>query len=188
MKIYTRKGDDGTTGLFGGGRVSKADLRVTAYGDVDELNSWLGVVRASNPEKDVDALLATIQDALFRLGAELATSPAHDKDIGIAKIDDADVTQLEHAIDRADTELAPLTTFVLPGGTLTAGHLHVARTVCRRSERVLVALATHEPVRAQIIHYVNRLSDLLFTLARHANLKAGVEDVPWAPRAAKKKA
>lgn len=184
MKIYTRKGDDGGTGLFGGGRVSKADARVATYGDVDELNSVLGVCRASGLPADVDAVLDRVQNELFHFGAELATSPDHQKDIGVPKLADTDVEALEHAIDRADDELSPLTTFVLPGGCLAAAQLNVARTVCRRAERALVALAATEPVRAELLRYLNRLSDLLFTLARLANHRAGVADVPWAGRKA----
>jgi cob(I)alamin adenosyltransferase len=184
MKIYTRKGDDGGTGLFGGGRVSKADARVATYGDIDELNSLLGVCRAHGLPPDIDVLLSRVQNELFHFGAELATSPEHQKDIGIPKLGDADVEALEQAIDRADEELAPLTTFVLPGGTTPAAHLNVARTVCRRAERALVALAATEPVRPELLRYANRLSDLLFTLARLANHRAGVADVPWIGRKA----
>ena len=188
MKIYTRTGDAGDTGLFGGERVSKASARVEAYGDVDELNSVLGVARCHRLGKDApddfDALLATIASRLFDLGAEIAN--ASGKDLGIPLVDDADVTAMERAIDRAEEEVAPLKVFVLPGGAPMAAQLHVARTVCRRAERRVVALASVTPVRGEVVRYLNRLSDLLFTLARLANHRAGVGDVPWVGRGTQK--
>lgn len=182
MKIYTKKGDAGDTGLFGGTRVSKASSRVAAYGEIDELNSHLGVVRAAAVDDDVDALLARIQSELFELGAELAARPG--KDVGIARVGDAQVEALEQAIDRAEVELAPLETFILPAGSLAAAHLHVARTVCRRAERAIVALGAEgeAELRPEVLRYANRLSDLLFVLARLANHRAGVADVPWKGR------
>ncbi|MEZ4336784.1 MAG: cob(I)yrinic acid a,c-diamide adenosyltransferase [Sandaracinaceae bacterium] len=182
MKIYTKKGDTGETGLFGGTRVSKASARVDAYGEIDELNSQLGVVRAAKVDEDVDALLGRIQSALLDLGAELATRPG--KEVAIAKLADADVEALEQAIDRSEQELAPLETFILPGGTMAAAQLHVARTVCRRAERAIVGLSAVEgtETRPEVLRYVNRLSDLLFVLARLANRRAGVSDVPWKGR------
>lgn len=187
MKIYTKTGDTGETGLFGGERVSKASARVDCYGEIDELNSVLGVVRTSTLGKDgpddFDALLATIQSRLFDVGAEL--SNAKGKELGIPLVDDADVEAMERAIDRAEEEVEPQKTFVLPGGTRMAADLHVARTVCRRAERKLVAFAAEAEVRPVLIRYVNRLSDLLFTLARLANRRAGVSDVPWLGRKAR---
>ena len=180
MKIYTKQGDAGETGLFGGTRVSKASARVAAYGDVDELNSTLGVARAAGLDADVDSLLASIQSELFELGAELAARPG--KDVGLPPIGDAQVEALERAIDRAEEELAPLASFILPGGSLAAAHLHVARTVCRRAERAIVGLGAGE-ARPEVLRYVNRLSDLLFVLARLANHRRGVVDVPWRGRA-----
>ncbi|MBX3275251.1 MAG: cob(I)yrinic acid a,c-diamide adenosyltransferase [Sandaracinaceae bacterium] len=180
MKIYTKQGDAGETGLFGGTRVSKASARVAAYGDVDELNSTLGVARAAGLDADVDALLASIQSELFELGAELAARPG--KDVGLPPIGDAQVEALERAIDRAEEELAPLASFILPGGSLAAAHLHVARTVCRRAERAIVGLGEGQ-ARPEVLRYVNRLSDLLFVLARLANHRRGVVDVPWRGRA-----
>ena len=180
MKIYTKTGDLGETGLFGGTRVSKASDRVSAYGDVDELNSALGLARIHPIDDERDALLARIQSELFELGAELASRPG--KDAGVPKIEEAEVEILERAIERAEEELAPLTTFVLPGGSPGAAHLHLARTICRRAERSLVALGTIDAVRPEVLRYVNRLSDLLFVLARLANLRAGVADVPWVGR------
>lgn len=184
MKIYTKTGDRGETGLFGGARVSKASARVDAYGDVDELNSLLGLARsatAAGPPEG-ETLLHSIQGALFAVGAELACVPGKDVDVGVALVDDAEVTVLEQAIDERERELAPLKTFVLPGGCEASARLHVARTVCRRAERKLVALAAAEPVRAELIRYLNRLSDLLFVMARHANHRANVADVPWLGR------
>ncbi|MBL8605307.1 MAG: cob(I)yrinic acid a,c-diamide adenosyltransferase [Myxococcales bacterium] len=182
MKIYTRTGDTGETGLFGGLRVSKASDRVSTYGTLDELNACVGVARAAGLAPEIDAVLATVQSELFTLGAELATAPGKEDKLGIARLDEASVAALEAAIDAADAALPPLKTFVLPGGSAGAAALHLARTVCRRAERELVALMAHEPVRLVLVHYLNRLSDLLFTQARLANLRAGVDDVPWAPR------
>lgn len=188
MKIYTRTGDDGTTGLFGGGRVSKADLRVEAYGSVDELNSVLGVARAQLSERELggsrlDALLAALQNELFVLGADLAT-PRSDKDRAlIERIDDEAIARLESQIDELEADLSPLTAFILPGGSLPAATLHLARTVCRRAERVAVA-AQGEGVALGpcAVRYLNRVSDLLFVMARWANHAQGVSDVPWRPR------
>lgn len=188
MKIYTRTGDDGTTGLFGGARVKKASLRVEAYGTVDEANAHLGRARVALGASstgglgDLDALLARIQSDLFTLGAELATVPGKEAALKMALLDASDAERLERAIDEAEQGLAPLKSFVLPGGTQAAADLHVARCVARRAERLLVALAEQEPVRRECVVYLNRLSDLLFTLARRANHLAGVEDVPWRPR------
>ncbi len=179
MKIYTKTGDAGDTGLFGGGRVSKASLRVDTYGEVDELNSVLGLVRTEPIDNEIDELFASVQSRLFDLGAELATSPDSKVALGIAGVTEADVELLERTIDKAETELAPLRTFVLPGGSRAAAYLHLARTVCRRAERRLVALAESESVRPECIRYVNRLSDTLFVLARLANHRAGIADVPW---------
>jgi cob(I)alamin adenosyltransferase len=182
MKIYTRTGDKGQTGLFGGARVSKASARVACYGDVDELNSVIGVVRASSVPNEIDAPLARIQLELFDLGAELATVPGKEDKLTSPRIKDAQIEYLEQTIDALEEGLPQLTTFVLPGGTLAASHLHVARTVCRRGERALVALAGDEPVREELVRYLNRLSDLLFTMARRANFAANVADVPWLGR------
>ncbi len=184
MKIYTRTGDGGETGLFGGSRVSKASDRVDAYGEIDELNSTLGMSRAAPLDAEVDSLLADIQSQLFDLGAELATAPGKEEKLSTPRIGAADVERLERAIDRFEEPLAPLKAFVLPGGGEAAARLHLARCVCRRAERRLVALRESTPVRDELIRYVNRLSDLLFTLARHANHRDGVEDVPWSPREA----
>jgi len=179
MKIYTKTGDRGETGLFGGARVSKASLRVEAYGEVDELNSVLGLVRTEAFDAELDLLLAHVQSQLFNLGAELAAAPDSKVELGIQLISDVEIGALEQAIDRAETELAPLKTFVLPGGCRAAAYLHLGRTVCRRAERKLVLLTQSETVRDESVRYLNRLSDALFVFARLANHRAGIADVPW---------
>ncbi len=176
-RIYTRTGDRGETGLIGGRRVRKDDRRVEAYGAVDELNAHLGFVRAHSAIVEIDAVLDHIQHRLFDLGAELATPS--EPTSGPSAISDADIASLEHAIDTHQSELAPLREFILPGGALLASALHMARTVCRRAERRLVTLAREEPVRGELLRYLNRLSDLLFVLARVANRRAGRADVTW---------
>ncbi len=181
MKLYTKTGDDGTTGLFGGGRVKKASARVEAYGTVDETNSFLGVARTTGLPPVIDAILAPIQEDLFTVGAELACVPGKEGKLGMLPIGAVDITRLEHAIDEADAACAPLKSFVLPGGSPQAAALHVARTVCRRAERAVLAL-DDAPARGDVVIYLNRLSDLLFALARWANVLAAVPDVPWKPR------
>lgn len=181
MKIYTRTGDRGDTGLFGGGRVSKAHPRVAAYGDVDELNATIGLVRAAPPEALFDPELEAVQRDLFAIGGHLAT-PDPDKvraALARAELDETRVADFERLIDEADRELPPLRAFILPAGTSKAAALHVARTVCRRAERSVVALAERSEVPALFLIYLNRLSDLLFTLARLANHRAGRGDVTW---------
>jgi len=182
MKIYTRTGDDGTTGLFGGGRRSKADLRVEAYGTVDEANAAIGVARSSGLAPDLEAVLADVQRDLFTLGAELGCEPGTEAKLKMTLIDDRDAERLERAIDLAEEGLAPLKSFVLPGGTAGAAALHVARCVTRRAERLVIALDAQSKVRKEIVVYLNRLSDLLFTYARRANHVSGVPDVPWHPQ------
>lgn len=180
MKIYTRTGDEGSTGLFGGGRVSKTHPRVEAYGDVDELNATIGVARAIELMPRVDEVLVPLQRDLFAIGALLAT-PDRDKmkrQLEKASIDERRIGELERAIDDGDRELEPLKAFIVPGGTPKAAALHVARTVCRRAERRVIALADEEIPQIVVI-YLNRLSDLLFTLARVANRRAGAGEVTW---------
>jgi cob(I)alamin adenosyltransferase len=179
MRIYTRTGDDGTTGLYGGARVSKAAERVEVYGTVDELNAALGWARAATLPPEVDRVLERAQEGCFRLGAFLAAAPG--KDPGIARIGEGDVLAFEQAIDALEAGLAPLKTFVLPGGVEGAARLHLVRTVCRRAERALVGLAAREPVDPLHVRWLNRLSDLLFVQARATNRAAGVPDVPWHP-------
>lgn len=184
MKIYTKTGDTGETGLYGGSRVSKDDARVEAYGAVDELNCALGAARAALAPDDssLDALLGRVQSELFDLGAELATPPERmGTPLGarVPLASEARIAALEAEIDRVEESLAPLKTFILPGGTPAAAALHVARGVCRRAERRVVALARADTVRPEVLRYLNRLSDLLFVLARYANHSTGVPDVPW---------
>lgn len=183
MKLYTKTGDDGTTGLFGGARVSKASARVEAYGTVDEANACIGVARAAKLDTATDGVLAHVQQDLFVVGAELACKPGREDKLAMALLGDEDVARLERAIDDADAACAPLKHFVLPGGCPQAAALHLARTVCRRAERAVVSM-DDVPARATIVVYLNRLSDLLFALARRANVVAGVADVPWQPAAA----
>lgn len=178
-KIYTKTGDDGTTGLLGSRRLLKDDLRIEAYGTVDELNAALGVARASGLDANVDALVADVQDDLFSVGAALADPDPEGPFHATVGIDRAE--RLERAIDAMEAELPPLTRFILPGGTLGAAQLHLARTVARRAERLVVALAHREgeDVPPAILIYLNRLSDFLFVLARAVNHRDGVADVPW---------
>lgn len=178
MKIYTRTGDTGETALIGGTRVSKADPRVDAYGEIDELNAWLGVVRASGLDADLDGMLGDIQHDLFALGAQLADPGGKTTSrVEKAALGEAAVTRLEGWIDRLDGELPPLTAFILPGGGAAGAGLHVARAVCRRGERRMVGL--HPAVDPALIRYVNRLSDFLFVLARASNHRQGQPERPW---------
>jgi cob(I)alamin adenosyltransferase len=179
-KIYTKTGDRGETGLFDGTRVSKDDPRVAAYGDVDETNACIGAARAFVKDREVDALLLTIQKDLFTIGAQLA-DPKYGKKPRPEKfqLDPGRISEFEKAIDRWQGELEPLRGFILPCGSPSGALLHVARTVCRRAERAIVALARAHPVNPDVIVYVNRLSDLLFVLARVENRKAGEEQVKW---------
>jgi cob(I)alamin adenosyltransferase len=176
--IYTKTGDTGDTSLFGGGRVGKEDERVEAYGQVDELNSAIGLARAEGLGT-MDALAGDLQNQLFTVGSVLATPAGSKAAAHIPKVDPAWVTAMEKAIDGFDAELSPLNQFILPAGTRAAAALHHARTVCRRTERRVVPLLRAAKVGVEVIVYLNRLSDLLFTMARVANLRAGVKDVPW---------
>jgi cob(I)alamin adenosyltransferase len=179
MKIYTKTGDRGDTGLFGGPRVGKDSPRIEAYGTVDELNSVLGVARSEGVAAEVDGILAQIQNELFAVGAELATPKpeAH----RVPTVGQDHIAALEAAIDGHEALLAPLDQFILPGGSKAAALLHLARTVCRRAERRLVALMreSEEPINDNLLVYLNRLGDLLFVLARATNQSAGAADVPW---------
>lgn len=183
MKIYTKKGDGGSTGLFGGGRVSKSSVRVDAYGEVDELNSVIGWARQHPIDDGVDALLSSIQSMLLNLGAELSSTPGREVNLGsLPRVSDVDIESIERAIDASEAELPQLTAFVLPGGSPGAAALHLARTVCRRAERRVVTLAAAQDVRPEIVRYLNRLSDLFFSLARLANHRVGVPDAEWRGR------
>lgn len=180
-KIYTKTGDDGHTGLFGGGRVEKDHVRVEAYGDVDELNAVIGVARAVDMMPRVDEILAPIQRDLFSIGALLATPhpEKHKEQLEKARLSERRIAQLEQAIDDCEEELEPLKAFILPGGTAKASALHVARTVCRRAERSVITMQRTDAVPQIIVVYLNRLSDLLFVLARVANKRAGAGEVIW---------
>ncbi|HUR80861.1 MAG TPA: cob(I)yrinic acid a,c-diamide adenosyltransferase [Thermoanaerobaculia bacterium] len=175
MKIYTRTGDRGETSLFGGARVAKNDARIEAYGTVDELSAFIGVARAASLPSAIDATLEQVQRDLFDVGAHLA-SPGTSR---FAGVDTQRIEDLERGIDAMERELAPLANFILPGGAPGAAQLHVARTVCRRAERLVVALHDETDATQSTIAYLNRLSDYLFVAARFANLRAGMRDVPW---------
>jgi cob(I)alamin adenosyltransferase len=178
VKLYTRTGDAGETSLFDGTRVSKSDSRVDAYGEVDELNAWLGLARASRLDDDLDAEIVQLQRDLFALGAQLADPADKITDrVTKAALGDNDVARLEQVIDRLEADLPPLRRFILAGGSPAGAALHVARTVCRRAERRMVAL--QPPVDAVLVRYVNRLSDLLFVLARAVNHRAGAAETEW---------
>ena len=178
MKLYTKQGDDGSTGLIGGHRVVKCDSRVTAYGEVDETNAAIGLAVAACDHEAMTADLRCIQSELFTLGAQLASPDGTQPELAIG---DAHVAQLERWIDRSCGEAAPLKNFVLPGGCELAARLHFARTVCRRAERAAVDLAQRQSVGPGVLVYLNRLSDLLFALAREANARAGAAEIPWTP-------
>jgi cob(I)alamin adenosyltransferase len=185
MKIYTRTGDAGETGLFGGGRVGKDAERVDAYGEVDELNAVLGVAISLCRDEEISVLLRELQRDLFILGAILASPAAEEggrASAHVPELDPARIEAMERSIDAAEEELPQLRNFILPGGDAGAAALHLARTVCRRAERRVVALAREVALPGTVLPYLNRLSDLLFTLARLANRRAGVEELPWTPR------
>jgi cob(I)alamin adenosyltransferase len=182
-RIYTRGGDKGQTSLGDGKRVPKHDLRVAAYGTVDEVNSVIGLVRLSTGAvPEIDAMLSRIQNDLFDLGADLCTPEQENPEYPPLRIVDSQVDRLEREIDAMNVELAPLKSFVLPGGTPAAAYLHLARTVSRRAERLMTELAEHEPMGAPALKYINRLSDHLFVLSRYVNDK-GALDVLWVPGA-----
>ena len=178
MKIYTKTGDKGQTSLLGGSRVSKAHLRIDAYGNVDELNSWMGVLRDHPANLSRSLLLIEIQDRLFTIGSQLAKEPGESR-FAIPEIFSSDVDRLEHAIDEMNEALPPMKNFILPGGHQIVSFAHVSRTVCRRAERGVVALNEHEEVNELIIRYLNRLSDYLFVLSRKLGAELAVTEVPW---------
>ncbi len=181
MKIYTKTGDQGETSLLAGGRVRKNHIRVEAYGTVDELNSCLGLARSFALPAQADAWLEIVQNDLFTLGADLATRLDAKAD-WLVRVKAEQVTALEGWIDAMDADLPPLKNFILPGGTSGAGALHLARTICRRAERATVELAEGDAINPQVIMYLNRLSDFLFTLARWVNLQAGESEMKWSIR------
>jgi cob(I)alamin adenosyltransferase len=178
MKIYTKTGDKGETGLFGGDRVAKDTPRIDAYGAVDELNSLVGVIRALRSNKKIDDVLRKIQNDLFVLGADLATRKANKRSL-IPRIALSHIALVEKTIDSFQLSLRPLKSFILPGGTLAASHLHYARTICRRAERSTVRLSCTEEINKNVLVYLNRLSDLLFVLARYANHTGKKKETEW---------
>ena len=180
MKIYTRTGDSGETSLYGGQRVSKAELRIDAYGTVDELNAWIGMLRDQPVNKKRTELLIHIQDRLFTMGSRLATLDVSGM-VSLPKLEEKDITQLELEIDRMDKTLPPMRSFVLPGGHQAVSTGHVARTVCRRAERLVVTLGRHETIEPVILAYLNRLSDYLFVLCRAMAGELHVTEAPWKP-------
>ena len=181
MKIYTRTGDAGETSLSGGQRVSKAELRIDAYGTVDELNAWIAMLRDQDVNRHRSDLLIHIQDRLFTIGAHLATRDTHAV-TSLPVLDERDIVRLEMAIDELDVKLPPLRSFVLPGGHPSVSVGHVARTVCRRAERLAVVLDRHEKVEPVVLAYLNRLSDFLFMLCRAMSQESGAQETPWQPR------
>ena len=180
FKIYTKTGDKGETGLFGGKRLPKYHLRIEAYGTVDELNAHLGLVRDSLVDEATRDFLKEIQDRLFTIGANLASDP--DKAMSTPDLLDTDIEALEQQMDQMDEHLPPLKNFILPGGHPSVSYCHIARTVCRRAERQVVALAANEPVEEILLRYLNRLSDYLFVLSRKMAQDLRVEEVSWFAR------
>jgi cob(I)alamin adenosyltransferase len=178
MKIYTKTGDDGDTSLFGGHRIPKSSLRIDAYGTVDELNAQLGVVRALKPPAEVEAILEQLQNQLFVLGADLA-APLDTVSSKTQRIQQDHIQSLEKIIDQIDTQLKPLQSFILPGGQLIGAQMHVARTVCRRAERLVDSLGRKEAIGKFPLVYLNRFADLLFVLARSVNVLTGTEEAAW---------
>jgi cob(I)alamin adenosyltransferase len=181
MRIYTRTGDDGSTGLFGGARTTKADPRVETCGTLDEANSALGLARSFDLPHELDQIAASLQTDLFALGAELSCAPGSEARLGMPLLDQRDVERLEETIDAVQAELAPLKTFILPGGAPAAAALHLARSIVRRAERIVVREGGQLALRADVLKYLNRASDLLFVLARRANQAAGRAEMPWNP-------
>ena len=182
MKIYTRTGDTGQTSLLGGTRVPKDSLRIEAYGTVDELNSHLGLLR-DHAAGNLDGLVVPIQEMLFGLGSRLASGTEEQAEkFKVPQVTDTDIIVLEHEMDRMEQDLPEMRNFILPGGDVAASQAHVCRTVCRRAERLVVHLAGQEAVPEIAVRYLNRLSDLLFVLARHISHRNGVADTPWKPR------
>lgn len=181
MKIYTKKGDQGKTGLIGGTRISKHDVRIEAYGTVDELNSYLGLLRDKSFSEKSKEELIFIQDRLFTMGSWLASDPDK-KVMELPQLHEADVTALEESIDRMESELEPMKSFVLPGGHETVSFCHITRTVCRRAERRVCELDEIAPQNPLIIMFLNRLSDFLFVYSRWATLKLQAHEIPWKPK------
>lgn len=182
MKIYTKTGDTGTTSLVGGTRISKGDLKIESYGTVDELNSWIGLVRDQAVNESRKEILKEIQDRLFTIGADLASEPEQVRKKKLPDLLDEDILLLENEMDKMDAEIPPLRAFILPGGHQSVSYTHIARTVCRRAERLSIRLSAEEEVNQMIIKYLNRLSDYLFVLSRKMTQELGSEEVAWKPR------
>ncbi|MBC3541329.1 cob(I)yrinic acid a,c-diamide adenosyltransferase [Rufibacter sediminis] len=182
MKIYTKTGDKGETSLIGGTRVKKSHLRIEAYGTVDELNSFLGVVRDQEVNQKRQQLFSEIQDRLFTIGSTLATDPVKEGKVQTPDLHQSDIQLLEDQMDLLDAELPPLRNFILPGGHPAVSFCHVARTVCRRAERLVIALQEESHVDALVVQYLNRLSDFLFVLSRAIGFELGVKEITWKPR------
>lgn len=183
MKIYTKTGDRGTTSLIGGTKVLKSHERIEAYGTVDELNSYLGLCRDLISDTSIKALLQDTQDRLFTIGSALACDPDKETKLKIPDIKEADIKLLEDEMDKMDESLAPLQQFILPGGHPTVSHIHIARCICRRAERLVVHLLIEDTEHESlIIKYINRLSDYLFTLSRYVAKQVHAEEIPWTPR------
>lgn len=186
MKIYTKTGDKGETGLWGGGRISKSAARIHAYGTIDECNAVLGIVRSFDLPSEIETPLKEVQNLLFVCGSDLATPG--DKQKAIDRIGKKDIEFLESRIDRLEKSLPALNQFIIPGGEQSAAYLHLARTICRRAERWIVEVVANDPVHKDALIFINRLSDFLFVAARSANQKAGLNDIPWkSPRRENKK-
>jgi cob(I)alamin adenosyltransferase len=182
MKIYTKKGDEGNTGLLGGTRVPKHHLRIEAYGNVDELNSYVGLLRDLVLAERHQGILLEVQDRLFTLGSLLALDPGHVGKMTLPEVIDADVERLEQEMDSLDADLPEMKSFVLPGGHPTVSHCHIARCICRRAERAVSALHEQQPLPEIALKYLNRLSDYLFVLSRHLSHSLGAKETPWKPR------
>lgn len=188
MKIYTKTGDKGTTSLFGGTRVPKHHIRIDSYGTVDELNSWLGLIRDQESSDETNEILITIQDRLFTVGAILATDPekailkSGKERLNIPKVSEEDITLLEQEIDKMNESLPPMTHFILPGGHQAVSFCHIARCVCRRAERISAELYENEPFDPRVLKYLNRLSDYLFVLARKLSFDLKAKEVKWIPK------
>jgi cob(I)alamin adenosyltransferase len=182
MKIYTRKGDDGTTGLLGGARLAKHHARIEAYGNVDELNSYLGLLRDIITGSLHKEMLLAIQDRLFTIGSHLALDPSHAGKMQLPQLYSNDVQALEKAMDKMDETLPPMKNFVLPGGLAAVSHIHIARCICRRAERSIVYLNEQSALEPLILEYMNRLSDYLFTLSRMVSAENNAVETPWIPR------
>lgn len=187
MKIYTKTGDKGTTALFGGTRVPKHHLRIESYGTVDELNSWMGLIRDQKINNHYKDIIATIQDKLFTVGAVLATDPEKmvlkngKERLNIEKISNADIKLLEQEMDKMNESLPQMTHFILPGGHTTVSYCHIARTVCRRAERLASHLNENEPFEANVLSFINRLSDYLFVLSRKLSKDLDANEIKWIP-------